>query len=254
MNPVKPGPRQAFWCLLVMLEHFLLAHHETPALNQAFWIAVDLCHCRDMAAFLMLLGFVDSRSSPSLGAREAAVFMTCIFVVVIYEPFITIASGSWEQLHVRFGYEWFLYVYLWCRLLVVSLQKLPAACQVFLLWLFAIAPDDLFWLRLPLHTRLTLAHQPPFDIKSVRFVFAFLPWCYFLGYHGTKAGFVASSQRLLRKIMHAGYFQERHLQISFAVGSWAAFFALTMLYGMYPPIAVLQPYTYQRGHWALSRF
>ena len=252
----NPGPRQAFWCLLVMLEHFLVRHHETPALQQAFWITVDLCHCRDMAAFLMLLGFVDSRSSPGLGAREAAVFLTCIFVVAIYKPCITIALGEWQRLlhvHLTMGYEWFLYVYLWCRLLVVSLKKLPAACQVFFLWLLAIAPDDFFWLLLPLDTRMTLAHQPPFDIKSVKFVFAFLPWCYFLGYHGTKAGFVAWSQRLMRKMMHAGYFDERHLQMSFAVGCWAAFFALTMLGGIYPRLRILEPYTYQHGHLALSQ-
>ena len=237
-----------------MLNHFLLAHRDTPALSNAFAVTVDLCHCRDMAAFPMLLAFVDSRASPGLGAREAAIFLTCVGLAIC-RACASIALGHWQRLHLDLSvdHDWFLYMYLWCRLLIVSLKKLPAACQVLFLWLLAIAPDDVFWLRLPLNSRMTLAQQTPFTCKSVKFVFAFLPWCYFLGYHGTKAGFVAWSQRLMRKMMHAGYFDERHLQMSFAVGCWAAFFALTMLGGIYPRLRILEPYTYQHGHLALSQ-
>lgn len=142
--------QQAFWTLLVMMQHFGIVCMGGIYSKDDFGIAVwhvlgSLCHARDMVAFVLLLGFTDARYAAGFNHRDAAVL-----VVAVVKTLINLVPGP---LHV--GAEWFLYVYFWCRLLLVLLSKLkPGSWQVGLLALGAcMCPDDFLWLQLPLEWR-----------------------------------------------------------------------------------------------------
>ncbi len=121
-----------------------------------------------MVAFLLLLGFVDSRNTPSLGVRECAVLVTAMFVTLIYLPILHRGFVQGSTFYVRVGYEWFLYVYLWARVLLMGLEfsGIRGRWQVALVFAMAICPDDLFWLQLPQSAQSYLFENSPIDHKS----------------------------------------------------------------------------------------
>eukprot|EP00913_Durusdinium_trenchii_P029882 g28001.t1 len=178
--------QQAFWTLLVMMQHFGIVCMGGIYSKDDFGIAVwhvlgSLCHARDMVAFVLLLGFTDARYAAGFNHRDAAVL-----VVAVVKTLINLVPGP---LHV--GAEWFLYVYFWCRILLVLLSKLkPGSWQVGLLALAAcMCPDDFLWLQLPLEWRGRIENSAGgIDGKGLRWCALFMPACYLAAFHFTCSG------------------------------------------------------------------
>ena len=165
--------QQAFWTLLVMIQHFsgILGHgvHKNGDFGYTFTcLLASFCHGRDMIAMVLLLGFADSRREPVLGYRDGAALITAIGMTFW-------ASGNTD---LRIGGEWFLYTYLWARLLLVGFCRLNSGLwQAGLMFLLACMwPDDLFWLQLPETWRDHITtHSSGLDSKGLKFLTFFVP-------------------------------------------------------------------------------
>eukprot|EP00931_Biecheleriopsis_adriatica_P074146 TRINITY_DN48271_c0_g1_i1.p1 TRINITY_DN48271_c0_g1~~TRINITY_DN48271_c0_g1_i1.p1 ORF type:complete len:1106 (+),score=204.66 TRINITY_DN48271_c0_g1_i1:29-3319(+) len=199
--------QQAFWILVVMLGHFQL--NDGAAVTDGFdsgnlaWrIELLLGHGKDMVAFMLMLGLTDSRDEPvQLGARDAVVALTALSMTFLlpwllspgYGPMRSVFSPP-KSPHI--AHDWFLYSYIFGRLCLLGLSKLPDSTGH--LWLtglmFAAScclPDDLLWLQLPLEWR---KEAWQFDValqtKGLRMSLLFLSSCYLLGFYSARAGAV----------------------------------------------------------------
>ncbi|CAK9034009.1 unnamed protein product [Durusdinium trenchii] len=248
--------QQAFWTLLVMMQHFGIVCMGGIYSKDDFGIAVwhvlgSLCHARDMVAFVLLLGFTDARYAAGFNHRDAAVL-----VVAVVKTLINLVPGP---LHV--GAEWFLYVYFWCRILLVLLSKLkPGSWQVVLLALAAcMCPDDFLWLQLPLEWRGRIENSAGgIDGKGLRWCALFMPACYLAAFHFTCSGaFSLCKGRgiswMNRCVDGLGHYVEPErarwaLEISFSFACWILFCSMTILTGQLP---LPKPVGYQFGYQAV---
>ena len=234
--------QQAFWTLLVMLQHF--SHtcqgglHSAGDFGHTYWSLLGtFCHGRDMIAFILLLGFTDARNAPVFGWRDTSVLLTAAVMSACF----------WRMCSDRFyiGAEWFLYTYLWARLLLVclSLVSLPGVWQAGLMLLAAcLWPDDLLWLQLSVEQRVALQHRVcGIDSKGLRFCLLFMPACYLFSFHAARSGVFTwcKGRGLLwmNQAVHglSSYMEPERaqgaLKISFSVACWTFFFAITLLTG-----------------------
>ena len=253
--------QQAFWTLVVMMEHFHLAggadrsgppFGSGDSVYQTFYVLVDICHCRDMVAFLLLLGFTDSRmEAPHLGRRDAAVVITAVAMTLVLR---TNFGNGFPVMKV--GPEWFLYTYFWTRLLLVGFCRhvRPGLWQAVFMFLMAMMPDDIFWLQLPMELRARLQENNPLDTKSLRFTALFLPACYLLSFHATQAGAVAwckrSGQRLMAKLVEMTSLSQWNFELSLSVACFCQWLGLGLLCGRWPKWN-LEHFEYQDGYQAV---
>ncbi|CAK9046828.1 unnamed protein product [Durusdinium trenchii] len=261
--------QQAFWTLLVMMEHFHFTRGAARS-GQAYgygdsdfvalFILIDVCHCRDMVAFLLLLGFTDSRmkgSIHSLGPRDAAVFITALFMTLIFGPVHRAVLTDWDTFpQVRVGPEWFLYTYFWARVVLLGLCHVarPGLWQAMFMFLMALCPDDLFWLQLPMSLRASLEDNVPLDTKSLKFTGFFLPACYLLSFYASQAGIVTwckrSGQRLMQRVVEVTSLLEWKLELSFSLACFSQWLVLSLLCGRWPKWNMI-PFAYQDGYQAV---
>ena len=262
--------QQAFWTLMVMMEHFHLTRGAARSGPQygsgdadfrALFMLIDFCHCRDMVAFLLLLGFADSRLQRSeriLGPRDAAVLIAALFMTLVFRPVhAAIFRGVDALPPVTIGPEWFLYAYFWARLVLLGLSRhlKPGLWQVIFMFLMAMSPDDLFWLRLPQSWRAALEENNPLDTKSLKLIGAFFPACYLLAFHASRAGIVTwckrSGQQIMQKLeSRSMVFTPWILEQSFSFACWSQWLALSLLCGRWPKWD-LGSFTYQHGYQAV---
>ena len=252
--------QQAFWTLLVMIQHFsgILGHgvHKNGDFGYTFTcLLASFCHGRDMIAMVLLLGFADSRREPVLGYRDGAALITAIGMTFW-------ASGNTD---LRIGGEWFLYTYLWARLLLVGFCRLNSGLwQAGLMFLLACMwPDDLFWLQLPETWRDHITtHSSGLDSKGLKFLTFFMPACYLLSFHATAAGAIAWVRTNGRSLMAKA--EDRmskymgpedpsvadaarwRLHLSFSLSCCTFFVVLSVLSGWRPKWG-LEPFAYQYG-------
>ena len=231
--------QQAFWLLLVMMMHMNFVHGAAvdPKTHLASGdlaeaVILGACHARDMIAFTLLLGFADARREPTLGARDAVALAAALVSTLIVNPYV---YGTVFLLT-----EWFLYVYVWARLLLVVLSKIHVGLwqAVLVLCAACLLPDDLIWLQIPLTWRGWLVEKVTmFRWKTLHFDLFFMPGCYLLAWHATAAGFLAWFRKTGARLMNGGRdvlarymdadIAERSLQISICLASWAFFFGLS---------------------------
>ena len=197
--------QQAFWLLLVMIQHFCFVHGasfgQVKSPEDGGWLAEQaialLGRNKDMIAFTLLLGFSDASYSPSLGARDAVVLITAALMTLVLNPLADYLSEGDPSPCIKA--DWFLYTYLWARLVLCSLCHLkPGLWQpVLLLSCACLIPDDLLWLQLPMAWRASLSHfNVVFRTKGLRFVLFFMPGCYLLAWNATRLGLVAWCRRV----------------------------------------------------------
>ena len=255
--------QQAFWMVLVMMRHFsgILAFgiHKGGDFGYTFFCLLStFCHGRDMIAMFLLLGFNDSRREPVLGYRDGAALITAMGLTLW-------ASGHSEHKELQVGAEWFLYTYLWARLLLVGFCRLNSGLwQARLMFLFACMwPDDLFWLQLPETWREHIRnHSRGLDTKGLKFLTFFMPACYLLSFHATAAGAIAWVRTNGRSLMAKA--EDRmskymgsedptatdaawwRLRLSFSLSCWTFFVVLSFLSGWRPKLG-LEPFSYQYG-------
>ena len=121
---------------------------DTPGLF-SWW---NLLMAETWLPCFLLLGFADARREPELGHREGAALVTAMA--------LTLWSSGNQDLAI--GGEWFLYTYLWARLVLVGLCRFPVRS---LAGRFAV-PALLHvagWLLLaPISSKLAWIHQNPF--------------------------------------------------------------------------------------------
>ena len=237
--------QQAFWLLLVMMMHMNFVHGAAVDPNThsdsgqlAGAVILAACHAHDMIAFTLLLGFADARREPTLGARDAVALAAALVSTLIVNPYV---CGSVFLLT-----EWFLYVYVWSRLLLVVLSKIHVGLwqAVLVLCAACLLPDDLIWLQIPLTWRGWLVEKVTMlRWKTLHFDLFFMPGCYLLAWHATAAGFLAWFRKTGARLMNgardvlAQYMDaavaEKSLQISICLASWAFFLALSFVPGEY---------------------
>lgn len=233
-----------------MLQHFaivqgaaLVGPSEGPgdSGNLAFQVIQFLCHGRDMLAFIFLLGLIDARSEATFGPRDAAALMTTLIVTFLLNPTQDFLSDGIHT-YPRMGSEWFLYVYLWSRLVLILLSCISPGWWQPCLVLFAacLVPDDVDWLQIPLPYRdLVANHTSVIWIKGFRWAFLFAPGMYLLSWHAIHAGFLETSKCLGRRIMskasdHLSVYTnpevaEQSLKVSFCLGCFAFYWAAALL-------------------------
>ena len=252
--------QQAFWTIIVMIQHFhgILGRgvHRHGDFGYTWsCLLAEFCHGRDMIAMFLLLGFADSRREPVLGQRDGAALVTG-FMLTFW------ASGNKD---LRIGGEWFLYTYLWARLILVGFCRLHSGLwQAALLFLTAcMLPDDFFWLQLPEAWRDHIrTHSSGLDSKGLKFLTFFMPACYLLAYHATAAGFVSWVRTNGRSLMGKAEEKMAHymgpedpdianavrwrLRLSFSLSCWTFFVVLSFLTGWRPKWG-LEPFAYQYG-------
>ena len=250
--------QQAFWTMLVMMQHFtgILGRgvHKSDDFGYTWTLLVmEFAHGRDMIAMFLLLGFADARREPELGHREGAALVTAMA--------LTLWSSGNQDLAI--GGEWFLYTYLWARLVLVGLCRFQSGLwQAGLLFLLScMLPDDYFWLQFPQNWREYIkTHSSGLDSKGLKFLVFFMPACYLLSFHATAEGAVAWARTHGRNLMRkaedylAQYMDPDaalwRLQLSFSLACWTFFVVLSFLTGWRPKWG-LEPFAYQFGFQAI---
>ncbi|CAE8649229.1 unnamed protein product [Polarella glacialis] len=199
--------QQAFWILAVMLGHFQLNEGAASCSgldsgNAAWRLELLLGHGRDMVAFMLMLGFTDSRDPVQLGPRDVVLLIVALLMTFLLPALLSPGYGPLRAVFgppvfPRIAHEWFLYSYLFARCCLLSLHRLKVSGGWQVCWFFVVAcciPDDLLWLWLPLARRNWVWHfDAAVATKGLRWSLLFLTACYLLSFHGS-GGFVRRVQ------------------------------------------------------------
>lgn len=189
--------QQAFWMLIVMLGHFQLnlgtAWSEgVDCGNRAWRLEMLLGHGKDMVAFILMVGFTDSRDAIRFGPRDLVLVILALLMSGPLEYVLSPGYGPLSAVfkppdsHFKIQHGWFLYSFMFARLVLnaMHLCKVPGAAQVALAFCVAMLfPDDV-WRPLPNKWRTWLWHNDAgMRYKGFRWSFLFMTACYLLGFH-----------------------------------------------------------------------
>jgi amino acid adenylation domain-containing protein len=191
--------QRAFWVLTVMLQHFRLNRHvgyvvdgiDTDAVS--YGIESSLGHGKDMVAFMLMVGFTDSRDPIKFRARDGVLAVMMLLMSGPLEYVLTPGFGPLSAIFhtpspaLRIRHGWFLYALLLARSVLIALHQFRVSPRAQCCLLFSLAflfPDDALDC-LPEAWRLwNYQNNCLIRCKGFRFSFVFMPACYLLGFHG----------------------------------------------------------------------
>ncbi|CAJ1385498.1 unnamed protein product [Effrenium voratum] len=264
--------QQAFWTLIVMMAHFALIQGAGEAGRMTIDIESALSHGKDMSAFVLLLGFADARNGPQLSTRDGAALvlalsMTFVLPWILRPPCLllfgsSVAEEFFSPYYPRVQHEWFLYSYLFARVVLVLLSRFGEGLwqAVLVLSLACMLPDDVLWLQLSLKLRRFLRAQDHIiNFKGLRWATLFVAGIYLLSYHLTRAGLLTRCRRTGgRRLKNAEAWLERRLgqarglRASLCLACWVLYLALSLVSGIDPKLG-LGRFGYQDGFQAVYK-
>eukprot|EP00928_Gymnodinium_smaydae_P075825 TRINITY_DN5883_c0_g1_i2.p1 TRINITY_DN5883_c0_g1~~TRINITY_DN5883_c0_g1_i2.p1 ORF type:complete len:450 (+),score=50.66 TRINITY_DN5883_c0_g1_i2:1007-2356(+) len=190
--------QQAFWMLVVMIEHFQLnggapVVHGFDTGNMAWRIEMFLGHGKDMIAFIFMVGFTDSRDPIQFGARDIVLL---VLALLMTGPLSYVLSPGYGVLQAVFsppsgfpsiGHGWFLYSFAFARFVLNIFHKMqvPPGLQIAVMFAAScLFPDDVWEFMLSDSSRLWLWQEDAaFRYKGFRWSFLFMTACYLVGFY-----------------------------------------------------------------------